>query len=416
MSGALSTPNTIDFDIPGAQGTVYDIALISPLPAITEPVIINGYSQPGASPNTNGPGLGDNAVLNVEIDGTSAGIGASGLVVAAGSSTIEGLVIANFGSQLGGTGGNGIVLQAAGVNLIAGNFIGTNSTGTAATNIAADDVLIESGSSGNTVGGPTPGARNVLVNNNAGGSSLGAGVDIEGSSANLLVGNFVGTSANGTVSLAGGTNSLGVLIAAGATNNTVGGTTAGAGNLISGNKGSGVQIGATTDQSATSGNVVAGNWIGTDVTGLLPLGNGFGATPRGDGIDLIGTNSLDNTGNTVGGSTAAAANIISGNAYDGIYLDYARSDTLEFNLVGADDAHNFSNTQMGNADLGIELDDAQKITISRNLIVNNLTGGVALFYPQTSSDLISNNEIILNDGDGILFAHVAMAAARSTET
>ena len=139
------------------------------------------------------------------------------------------------------------------------------------------------------------------------------------------------------------------------------------------------------------------------MTGLLPLGNGFGATPRGDGIDLIGTNSLDNTGNTVGGSTAAAANIISGNAYDGIYLDYARSDTLEFNLVGADNAHNFSNTQMGNADLGIELDDAQKITISRNLIVNNLTGGVALFYPQTSSDLISNNEIILNDGDGILF-------------
>jgi hypothetical protein len=400
VSGALSSPNTIDFDIPGAQGTLHDIALSSPLPAITSSVIVNGYSQPGASPNTNGPGLGDNAVLNVEIDGTSVGSGASGLVVAAGSSTIEGLIIANFGSQVGGTGGNGIVLQTAGGNLIAGNFIGTNSTGTAGTNIAADDVLIESGSSGNTVGGLTPGARDVLVNNNAGGSTLGAGVDIEGASANLVVGNFVGTSASGTMSLAGGTSSLGILIAAGATNNTVGGTTAAARNLISGNKGSGVQIGAATDQSATSGNVVAGNWVGTDVTGLLALGNGFGASPGGDGVDLVGTNS---TSNTVGGSTAAAGNIISGNAYDGIFLNDARDDTLEFNLVGADDALNFSKTQMGNADFGIELDDAPQITISRNLIVNNLTGGVALFYAQTSNALIANNEIILNNGDGILF-------------
>ena len=79
-----------------------------------------------------------------------------------------------------GTGGNGIVLQTAGADLIIGNFIGTNSTGTAGTSIAADDVLIESTSSANTVGGLTPAARNVLVNDNAGGSTLGAGVDIEG--------------------------------------------------------------------------------------------------------------------------------------------------------------------------------------------------------------------------------------------
>ena len=108
-----------------------------------------------------------------------------------------------------------------------------------------------------------------MVNNNAAGSSLGAGVDIEGTSDNLVLGNFIGTDATGTKALAGGTDSLGILIAAGATNNTVGGTTATAGNLISGNAGSGVQIGALADQSPTSGNVVAGNDIGTDVTGLL---------------------------------------------------------------------------------------------------------------------------------------------------
>ena len=400
VSGALSSPNTIDFNIPSSSGPVYDIALTSPLPAITSPLILNGYTQPGASPNTNGPGQGDNAVLNVELDGTNAGSGADGLVVSAGSSTIEGLVIANFGSQSDGSGGNGIVLEIAGGNLVAGNFIGTNPAGSVAQNIAGDDVLIGSGSSANTVGGLTLGARDLFVNNNAGGSSLGAGVDIEGASDNFVLGNFIGTDATGTKSLAGGTHSLGILIAAGATKNTVGGTTAAAGNLISGNKGSGVQIGATTDTVATSGNVLAGNHIGTDVTGLLALGNGFGSDPAGDGVDLIGAHSIDNT---IGGSAAAAGNLIAGNAYDGIYLDDASDDTLASNLVGADAAQNFSNTKMGNADYGIELDDAPTITIFRNLVVNNLAGGVALFYPLTTAALISNNEIILNNGDGILF-------------
>ena len=184
---------------------------------------------------------------------------------------------------------------------------------------------------------------------------------------------------------------MGILIAAGATNNTVGGMTPAARNLISGNKGSGVQIGATSDVSAASGNVVAGNDIGTDVTGLIALGNGNGDgsgsahNQLGDGVDLIGANSIDNT---IGGSVAAAGNLIAGNAYDGIYLDGASSDTLEFNLVGADAAKNFTNTSMGNADNGIELDDAAKITISKNLVVNNLLSGIALFYPQTADDLI----------------------------
>jgi hypothetical protein len=330
VSGALSTPNTIDFNIPSSQGPIYDIALSSALPAITSPVILNGYSQPGASANTNGPGLADNAVLNIEIDGTNAGSGANGLVITAGASTIKGLVIANFGSQSSGsTGGNGIVLQTAGGDLVAGNFIGTDSTGTTAK-----------------------------------------------------------------------PNSIGILISAGATNNTVGGTTSAARNLISGNAGSGVVIGSSSDVSATSGNVVAGNDIGTDVSGLLPLGNGFGSSPAGDGVDLIGVHSINNT---IGGSVAAAGNLISGNAYDGIYLSQASDDTLEFNLVGADTAKNFTNTSIGNADDGIDLVNAAMITIAKNLVVNNRTGGIGLFSPQTSDDLISNNEIILNDGNGILF-------------
>jgi hypothetical protein len=234
VSGALTSPNTIDFNIPSASGPLYDIALTSPLPAINSPVVIDGYSQTAASANSNGAGLADNAMLNIVIDGTSAGNGSNGLIITAGASTVRGLVVANFGRKVGGSGGNGIVLSSAGGNVIAGNFIGTNAAGSAATDIASDDILIESGSSHNTVGGLTAQARNLLVNNNAGGSALGAGVDIQGTGGNLVVGNFLGVDATGTKALAGGTNAVGILVAAGATNNTVGGATVTARNLISG--------------------------------------------------------------------------------------------------------------------------------------------------------------------------------------
>src|SRR2546423_510284 len=61
----------IQFNIPGPG--VHTISPMSQLPDITDPVIIDGYTQHGASQNTNGPGLGDNAVLQIELDGTNAG-------------------------------------------------------------------------------------------------------------------------------------------------------------------------------------------------------------------------------------------------------------------------------------------------------------------------------------------------------
>ena len=69
-ANATSGTAEIDFNIPGAGP--HTIQPLSALPTITDPVIIDGYTQPGASPNTNGPGLGSNAVLKIELDGTSA--------------------------------------------------------------------------------------------------------------------------------------------------------------------------------------------------------------------------------------------------------------------------------------------------------------------------------------------------------
>lgn len=114
----------IDFNILGSG--VHTIEPSSALPDIgpNTQVIINGYTQPGASQNT--LEQGDNAVLNIELDGSNLGLDDDGLRISDFSrgSVIKGLVIRNFGN-------NGIHLSGQG-NRVEGNFIGTDASATTA--------------------------------------------------------------------------------------------------------------------------------------------------------------------------------------------------------------------------------------------------------------------------------------------
>jgi hypothetical protein len=86
-ANAAPGTDTIDFAI--AASGVQTISPTTALPDITDPVIIDGYTQPGTSTNT--LAVGDNAVLLIELDGTNAG--ATGLNITAGNSTVRGLVM-----------------------------------------------------------------------------------------------------------------------------------------------------------------------------------------------------------------------------------------------------------------------------------------------------------------------------------
>ena len=99
-----SQPGAISFNIPG--GGVHTIHLAQPLPAITSPVVIDGTSQP----NYAGKPL-------IQLDGSGLSQGVNGLVLTAGSSTIEGLSIVGFN-------GSGIVLSSSSSNLVAANYLG----------------------------------------------------------------------------------------------------------------------------------------------------------------------------------------------------------------------------------------------------------------------------------------------------
>ena len=95
------------------------------------------------------------------------------------------------------------------------------------------------------------------------------------------------------------------------------------------------------------------------------------------------------------------------------YISTAPTTTrLSNNVVGADAANDVKDETMGNVDFGIELDNAPKITVIKNLVLNNKTGGVALFWTQTEDDAIIDNQIIKNDGDGILLCNCGSGGNR----
>src|SRR5215217_4195974 len=133
---------------------VHTISPTSPLPQITEPVIINGYSQPGSSANTLAKGT--NAVLTIELDGTTAGSAADGLSIFAKNTVVKGLVINSFSLSairlFGDVEANGTKIQ--------GNFLGTNPAGTTAQGNNSDGIA--AGTSNVVVGGTLRSNRNLI--------------------------------------------------------------------------------------------------------------------------------------------------------------------------------------------------------------------------------------------------------------
>ncbi|MDA2929353.1 right-handed parallel beta-helix repeat-containing protein [Acidobacteria bacterium AH-259-O06] len=341
-ANAKGGKDTIAFNIPGAGP--HTIQPASALPTITDPVIIDGTTEPGASPNTNGPGLGSDALLKIELDG-SAGAAANGLRITAGSSTVRGLVLNRFG-------GSGIVLESSGGNIIEGNYIGTDTTGTVKVfpfNSATGVSIV--GSSNNTIGGTSAGARNVI-------SGQFRGISIRGSVTGTLVqGNLIGTDATGTIALTLG-NTNGIRID-GASNITIGGTVGGARNVISGNGFGIVILGGTT-----TGILVQGNFIGTDVTGTAALGN------SSDGI-------LAGTGTTIGGTAAGAGNVISGNNGSGVSI--SSGNLVQGNFIGTDVT---GTADLGNSSDGVGAGSDNTIggtlAEARNVISGNNGNGVSI--------------------------------------
>jgi CSLREA domain-containing protein len=271
--------DTIAFNIPGAG--VKTISPNSALPAITKPVTINGYSQPGSSPNINVQGA-INASLKIQLDGTNAGSSNNGLMIIgdkASNTVIKGLVINRFGN-------NGIVCFDGSTGIrVKGNFIGTNASGTQALGNANSGVAFVNPGN-NTVGGTLPEDRNVISGNGNWGVALIIGSDSK------VEGNLIGTAKNGTSDL--GNTSDGVVIAG--NNNTLGGTASGAANVIAHNVGDGVKVntGPSTGNRILSNSIHSNGELGIDLEGGDETTFGFGVTKNDTKDPDTGANNLQN--------------------------------------------------------------------------------------------------------------------------
>jgi VCBS repeat-containing protein len=326
--------DVIAFNIAG--GGVQTITLgTTALPGITDAIVIDGWTQPGYA----GTPL-------IAINGINAPNSADGLSITAGGSTVRGLVIEDFGHY-------GIYMSTGGGNLIEGNYIGTNAAGTSA---AANRFgIVIASSANNTIGGTTAASRNLISGN----TQDGINVSGAGATGNVILGNYIGTNAAGTGAIAN--SGLGIALAS--ANNTVGGSSAGARNVISGNDLSGIEITGT----AATGNTVAGNYIGLNAAGTAAIANGE------NGV-MIDTGA---SGNTIGGATAAARNVISGNTQYGVIVTGQASipanNIIQGNYLGTDAA---GTAAVSNGSFGVAIDYAAASTsILDNVISGNTNAG-----------------------------------------
>ena len=294
ITNANATPgvaDTIEFNIPGSG--VHTIVLATPLPDITDDFEIRGFTQPGSSANTNGPGLPDNSVHLIEIDGTNSGGGIQAgvfRIAATADFTIDGLVINRAP-------GAAIQVNSAS-GTVTGCFLGTDSTGmTAQPNNFG--IEIDNGSGIVQIGGTLPAQRNVISGNS--GAQIGFGCWFGGGSGHTIQGSFIGPAANGTERPAGSPagNQTGVGLCFQVTNVAIGGAAAGAGNVISGNSFFGISVSNSFSGFQVTDIVVRNNFMGTDLTGTLPLPNGAGIRVNTGGNDVIDNVISGNTGDGV---------------------------------------------------------------------------------------------------------------------
>lgn len=419
QANASPGADEIDFALPGVGFA--SILPTSALSTVTEALTIDGTTE---------------SFGRVGLRGTNAGAGADGLHITAPSCVVRGLVIGSFGGDgieltgppwtgtsivegnyigtsvsgvvnlgntgngvyvngplnntIGGTAGaivsrniivanhqRGVIIQSGGAvlgNLVLGNSIGIDRLGGGLGNLGEGVVI--GNASGNTVGGPAAGARNLISANGT------QGIGLYGlATGNLVQGNLIGTDTGGTAAWSNSGDGVYILDA---NANTIGGTVVTARNLISANALQGVHIqgsGATT-------NLVQGNFIGTEVTGSGSLGNFI----RGVFIE----SSANPVGNAVGGAVAGAGNVISGNVNIGVEIAAASGNFVQGNLIGTNAA---GTTALPNL-AGVKLANAPNNIIggtaaaARNVISGNSPfEGVMIFGYSSTGNQVAGNRI-----------------------
>jgi len=395
ISQANASPglDTITFNLP--EGFSMTIAPTTALPDITDPLFINGYSQPGAA---RGPIA--TRTIRINIDGVNLPAATNIFVVNSVNVEIAGLAIYRASGA-----GNGITIQNGANNaFIWGNYIGTDSTGLTTTlgnngNGVVCNFLQGTSNAGIIIGVNSDG-NNDTDEGNLISCNGDNGVFLWRTNNSRVSGNIIGFNKNGTGTGFGngfriGVN--GVLVTANSFNNTIG--TNGDGiadnlevNRIGNNAGRGILIASESDN-----NVVAGNFVGIDATNAN-AGNG------NSGIEILpGSNNRIGT-NGDGISDALERNIVCFNGVDGIRIvgdifggfpSSSNNNIIAGNSIGTDAA---GTLVAGNVGFGIAILSNNNESVNNNIIGTNEDGN----GDDVEGNLIANNSkgIVINNPFG----------------
>ena len=343
-ANANAGSDTIRFNISAGSG-LHTISLLSALDTITGPVTIDGYTETGASANT--LAIGSNAVLQIELNGTNAGAGSSGLVLDSGASTITGLIINRFGDV-------GIrVNDAADGSTIAGNWIGLNSSGNALAGSMSQGIYVGANNANTVIGGAAAAARNVIA------GSSDDGINLDTTSGITIQNNYIGTDRTGLIGLGNGDDGIDINLAT--VNSLI------VGNVISGQVGADSH-GIRLDDAGTTGNVMRGNYIGVAADGVTALGNNLAGIKIFSGA----------TGNTIGGTNAGDGNIIAFNSGPGVVIESGANTNV---ILG--------NSIYSNSGLGIDLNNDG---VSPN-DAGDPDAGMQNFPVLTSAQVVSSTQL-----------------------
>jgi len=336
--------------------------------------VISGNGQDGVQ--IGGTGTVDNVVA-----GNYIGVGPTGL--AAMANQHDGVLIHGGASRnvvgennvISGNAWSGVSIYGAATmtNTVSGNYIGTNAGGTAAVANGYYGVYIGNASDHNVVG-----LENVISGN----TQDGVRIEHSATDHNRVEGNLIGTDVGGTQDLGNGWS--GVRITSGSRYNIIGGAALGQGNLISGNTQNGVQV----DVSGTLDNQIAGNYIGTTISGASSLANTNYGVYLADGTMY----------NSVGGPSAGERNVVSGN-FGGIVLEGTGTAYNEVvgNYVGLSAA---GTAAVPNTWVGVYLASGASNNLiggmgatEGNVISGNGYHGVFLFGPDVDWNTVAGNAI-----------------------
>ena len=375
-SNLQTGPDTIAFDIPGPG--VRTIQTTSALPAISDTTggtTIDGYTQPGAAPNTDP--WASNASIMVQITTTTGTFNSSrGLFVTSTGNTIRGLSIFKIKNPIQ------LYDNGAHNNVVAGNFVGTDGAGNYASDeyvASGDGILLIRGAHDNTVGGTSAADRNIVSGN----PRRGVVVTGQKTDRNLIINNIVGLGPGGDKKL--GNIKHGVDINSGSSENVVGGTGPGERNVLSGNGWAGIEISHLPE---TVNNTVIGNFVGTGVTGNTAPAYASNGEQGVHLQDQVNNNEVAHNviGNNLEGGMRAGQNVSSNRIHHNRIGISPDGSPIPNSVAGIKLGSNADNNQVGpnnvisNNPLGIQIttDDSDFNTISRNSIFGNTGLGIEL--------------------------------------